>query len=472
MVRLPAVAEKIPVASMKGGGPYNWLLAAASVLIVLALVECGLRISGRVPGEFRSLDGFRSVDSLMVLENFVTDEAGIYKFGPWVSDSLQRHFESFGCGFVESWKRRGIGRGDVSMDDIDRVYRGLLELRIDRPCIPLIKAFSETGTDNSTEFGDVYQAIRHKGAMTDWGRAIIEMVERPYNAEGFRSIPFSRSHSGALRVLVIGDSFVYGMSARPYYNSFTDILLARGYLVYSAGIPGTDPAQYAAIAEKYVPMLKPDMVIVCFYPGNDLMPFPREPHAGRPHEHMTNAGFFESAPLGNYLNAHGAYSYYRCLITIPHNSAHHGFWSSTAITSMAWNILYAYGKVEHPGIEVHEAARNVGLEDRIRFTRPHLQRIDSICMEHGIPLLNAIIPDVLGELIHNDRTVHHDPALMDSLFIGQRYHFPMGKFHPEKDFPANDYHFNNAGSKKYADFLDTLLRQHGFVPTDRFTFED
>lgn len=145
------------------------------------------------------------------------------------------------------------------------------------------------------------------------------------------------------------------MSAKPYYNSFTDILLARGYLVYSAGIPGTDPAQYAAIAKKYVPILKPDMIIVCFYPGNDLLPFPREPLPLRPHEHMTNAGFFESAPEGKYLDAHEAYSYYRKLITIPSNSANYGFWSSTAITSLVWNILYTHGNVQHPGIEAYEA---------------------------------------------------------------------------------------------------------------------
>lgn len=445
---------------------------AISVIMSLVLGECGLRMSGRIPGEFRTLSAFRSVDSLVVLQNFVTDEAGIYKFGPWVSDTLQSHFETVGCGLRGSWERMRIVHGDILTDDIDRVYRGFMELREGRPCFPFIEAFSETGADTPTEFGEVYRTIQARGAMTDWEQAIVEMVEHPYNAEGFRSIPFSSDHSGTPRVLIIGDSFVYGMSARPYYKSFTDILLARGYLVYSAGIPGTDPAQYAAIARKYVPMLRPDMVVVCFYPGNDLMPYPRQPHHDRPHEHMTNAGLFDSSPEGEYLDADSAYHYYRNLITIPAEAKHARLWSSTAITSMMWGVLYSKGKANSAAIEAYETGQYVSTEDRIRFTRPHLLYIDSICMGHGIALLNVLIPNSTPSQQILDGMAHFNPEVMDSLFIDQQYHFPVGRFLPEEDFPENDYHFNNAGSKKYADFLDTLLRQRGLVPTDRFTFED
>lgn len=458
---------------MKGdGGPYNRLLAAASVILVLALAECGLRVSGRVPGEFRSMDGFRSVDSLMVLENFVTDEAGIYKFGPWVSDSLQRHFESFGCGFVDSWKRRLITQGDVSMDDIDRVYRGFLELRTDRPCAPFLKAFSETGSDTPTEFGEAYRAIQTKDAVTDWERAIVEMVHRPYNAEGFRSIPFDSLHSGAPRVLIIGDSFVYGMSARPYYNSFTDLLLARGYLVYNAGIPGTDPAQYAAIAKKYVPMLRPDMVVVCFYPGNDLMPFPREPHPGRPHEHMTNAGFFDSSPEGSYLTPDAAYHFYLELVTIPKDVPAYRFWSGTALAGVLWNVLYRAGIFPHDAVAHYEAGRNMASSSHIANTRVHLNRIDSVCNAESVALLHAVIPYVTQPDKVINGIVGCDTMQLDSLFVNSEYHFPWETFNAEEDFPEGDNHFNNSGSRKFADFLDTLLRRHGLAPTDKVTFGD
>lgn len=442
--------------------------------MVLAMGECGLRISGHSPGQFRNLSGFNSVDSLVVYENFITDEAGIYRFGPWVTDSLPLIMDAKTTGLTSLWHHQGYGKVRVSIDEIDKVYRSFLALRLEKkPCF-ISQLSQDNLVDHGSEFAQRFSSVKKNGAESSHDHALKQYIERPFNSEGFRSIPFNGLNSGAPRVLIIGDSFVYGMSARPFYNSFTDILLARGYLVYGAGIPGTDPAQYAAIANKYVPMLRPDMVVVCFYPGNDLMPFPRESHPERPHEHMTNAGFFESAPLGQYLDAVEAYNYYRSLVTIPCNSENSGFWSSTAITSVVWNILYANGKVSHPTIETYELSRNVDIWDKVRFTRPHLQSIYRICFELGVPLLNAIVPDASPNQIMRKGKIHFNDAVLDSLFIGQQYHFPVGRFHHTQDFPENDYHFNNLGSKKYADFLDTLLRQHGLVPTpaDRSTFED
>src|SRR5690606_31822779 len=85
--------------------------------------------------------------------------------------------------------------------------------------------------------------------------AVKRYLYHPFNKDGFRGIEFKKHRTRCKRILVIGDSFVYGMSAKPFYNSFYDILLSQGYMVYAAGIPGTDPAQYAAIAEKYIPIL-------------------------------------------------------------------------------------------------------------------------------------------------------------------------------------------------------------------------
>lgn len=449
----------------------NSLLVAISVIMVLFLGECSLRMSGRIPGEFRTLSGFHSVDSLVELKNFVTDDFGIYKFGPWVSDSVQRHFEEFGCGLQSTWQRTRIKQLDVLTDDIDRVYRGFIELKEGKPCFPFFWTLSETSSNMISEFRDAFHLVRTRGAVTDWDWSILEMVDRPYNSQGFRGIPFSSDHSGSPRVLVIGDSFVYGMSARPYYNSFTDLLIARGYLVYSAGIPGTDPGQYAAIAAKYIPKLRPDAVIVCFFPGNDLMPFPREPHLSRPHEHMTNAGLFDSSPEGEYLDALCAYDYYLSLITIPQESKLAKAWSSTVITSLIWGALYSKGMANSRAITAYETGQNVSIEDRIRFTRPYLKRIDSICKEHRITLLNTVIPDASPRNLTNDNFVTFDTIVMNKMFSEQHYYLPFNNFHAEIDFPENDYHFNNVGSKKYADFLDTLLRRHGFVPTDKVTFD-
>jgi hypothetical protein len=65
---------------------------------------------------------------------------------------------------------------------------------------------------------------------------------------------------GKTKVMLVGDSFAWGMSANPVYNSYADFLLAKGYCVYNLGIIGTDPAQYEAVVKKYTPILQPDVI--------------------------------------------------------------------------------------------------------------------------------------------------------------------------------------------------------------------
>ena len=49
-----------------------------------------------------------------------------------------------------------------------------------------------------------------------------------------------------------------------------DIVSRQGYLTFNTGIPGTAPNQYAYLAEKYIPLLDPDIVAVMFFWGNEV----------------------------------------------------------------------------------------------------------------------------------------------------------------------------------------------------------
>jgi len=69
---------------------------------------------------------------------------------------------------------------------------------------------------------------------------------------------------------------VWGSHATPIDSCFVDLLDSEEtFLCYNAGVPGTDPAQYAAIADLYVPLLRPDFTVVAVYLANDLMSEPR-----------------------------------------------------------------------------------------------------------------------------------------------------------------------------------------------------
>ncbi len=103
---------------------------------------------------------------------------------------------------------------------------------------------------------------------TYWARQQIGI-----NEDGFRSPSFSKLDSCKKKVLFIGDSFAWGKSAEPLTgNCFVDLVRKEtGCEVINLGIPGADPAQYYELAKKYIPTLKPDVVFVMFFMGNDLM---------------------------------------------------------------------------------------------------------------------------------------------------------------------------------------------------------
>lgn len=100
------------------------------------------------------------------------------------------------------------------------------------------------------------------------------------NSDCFRSIEFKKYVTKKKKILFLGDSFTWGASAKPITNCFVDLVSREGYIAFNVGIPGTDPNQYAYLAEKYVPLIKPDIVIVMLYMGNDIneKPIPMLPN--------------------------------------------------------------------------------------------------------------------------------------------------------------------------------------------------
>ena len=100
-------------------------------------------------------------------------------------------------------------------------------------------------------------------------------VESHINNLGFRDRDFRVKKARRFRVMAIGDSFTYGWGV-PAEDSWPKILerrlLAKGYDVEVANLggPGASPADYAKIALKAIPLLKPDLVIVGLLQGDDL----------------------------------------------------------------------------------------------------------------------------------------------------------------------------------------------------------
>lgn len=431
---------------------------AIALTITFFFSEMVLRAIGYQPGVFRRTEGFRIVDTLILYKNFTTDEKGIYKFSSWITDSLQSNFDCVKGEIINE----SVNQNLYEVDNISHYLHN--SCRLHNPDAAnnirwkFLRWFKDE-TDNS-KFTQQYKStiLTDRLDNDEWETAFMEYAEFPFNKEGFRSIPFKQYKSDRPKVLIIGDSFVYGMSAFPYYNSFADILLTKGYLIYAAGIPGTDPAQYAAILEKYISLLNPDIVILCFFEGNDYMRFSREVSANKPHEHITNAGLLNSSPWGVYLNAEEAYDYYYRLVTIPESSPNlfNKICSKSVIGSLFWNITYKAGWVNHNIANSYDSLMSVSVNPML--TVSYINKIDSTCNAENVRLLNVVIPDCIS--FHNENKIwlEIDTFMANKVFSGKQYFYPK-TVNRKTDIENYGYHFNNSGSEKFADYLDSLIKQ-------------
>jgi hypothetical protein len=259
------------------------------------------------------------------------------------------------------------------------------------------------------------------------------------NSEGFRSIEFKPNDNEQKKILFLGDSFTWGNGAEPITESFVDIISRHGYVTLNTGIPGTGPVQYAFLAEKYVPLLKPDIVIIMFCMRNDFdLPYPMLPYKNL--WHITNAGWlYARDDNGNYISAHDAYEQHYARIYGEKNKLQKYFFKS---------VIGTYGYVMFLKV-MHKLTAESNQEDmgnNYDFVRNALWRIKTVAEKNGAKMMLYIIP-VKPELIRDNR-----------FSIESNYHV-LKDFNPfipdmiSKDDYIPNGHFNNSGNRKYAEFI-------------------
>src|SRR5687768_14288998 len=95
------------------------------------------------------------------------------------------------------------------------------------------------------------------------------------NDLGFRDRAFNRRRHGGYRIAIVGDSFTYGWGVtleECWVKLVESRLRAQGHDVEIAdlGKPGIGPPDYATIAERAIPLLRPDLVLVAVLQTDDL----------------------------------------------------------------------------------------------------------------------------------------------------------------------------------------------------------
>lgn len=398
-------------------------------LITIALGELLLRVKVQV-GYQTHYSGFIIVDSLIVYEDYRTDSAGNYVMSYSVTDTLKNQFEVKSCNAL-----------DFSLDNRISNTDGIEHILMDFCML-------KSKTKGNTPFEVFANSIYNKDSLDEVDSAYLAYFRYPFNQQGFRSIPFQNLQTDKIKVLLVGDSFVWGMSANPYYNSFADILSAKNYVVYNAGISSVDPLQYYHVLDCYLDKINPDIAIINFYEGNDIMPYERVHAMNRPHEHITNAGFFDSHPAGEYLDAYQAYDFYKSELAIPKNSSWNRFLGKTAIGSLFWTFTNPDSRyLFREGIDNKQSEE---------ITHNVLVSIDSLLQTKKSSYLFTVTPDNKVES-SSDRIITIDSAVINSVFGDIAYHSPSTLTINDYNEP-NDFHFNNSGSLKYANFIDALIQ--------------
>jgi hypothetical protein len=288
------------------------------------------------------------------------------------------------------------------------------------------------------------------------------------NQQGFRgNIPYTPTAVDSLRkstgreiVMIIGDSFVEGCCPDSVAHSFPDLINQHGrYWVLNFGIAGTDPLQYKLVAQKYVPLLKPDRVVVVSYFGNDLLSYKRVPTPGIPETYPFENNRWLNPMAENYLSdklnykfktADEAYQFYMDHYTLRGKSRN--LFERTISYSVIFSKLYLM--VERYITRRYWIKRLPYSETVNSYAQAYEQfhAISALCDSLKIPCLFAGIPE--------PKEADDVPALR------ARYQ-PMFKEIPWSvpyNFTTDDYtgktmanHYNTAGHKKYAGFIEELL---------------
>lgn len=274
------------------------------------------------------------------------------------------------------------------------------------------------------------------------------------NSMGFRGPEFMPQDSSRKKVMLIGDSFTWGATARPIDSSYADLIRRPDWQVMNFGIPGADPDQYERIAEVYIPVMKPDVVCLFFYMANDVMHLPQHVEPFQNRYHLTNVGWLNPFLDGSYIgDAEATYAYCTERFTIPSTNLLNRFCASTCIGTLVWRGLLRMHLVKEnhaPALQNRiDAAYQVMLKGP--YAMPHLQKVQAICAAHNIPFRLFIIPT------HND--IHAPTAKeKETLFQGIDLSY-YDQFKIEDYQPRPDAHFNNAGHRKMAQYVSQELEK-------------
>lgn len=402
------------------------LLAIAALGISLLIAEIVLQYVFAIkPGVHTYSQWFTEVDTLTEIRGFYADGSGVYRADSLSAIYLKKNIAHYADGVELPGK-------DVELELYGLVWDYATFL-------------NDSGIQNP--FKKHIQSIMHNrhNRLDDFDSACLSFIQSPICEDGFHSPPFKCYTSAKKKILLLGDSFTWGHDTKNKTGSFANTLAAQGFVVYNTGISGADPAQYLAIAQKYIPLLKPDYVVVNFFMGNDVLYNKREVSPYHPFHYSTNAGKLSACPNGIYFKtAKEAYTFVKSHYTIPSDNLFNRLCALTAISTLGWKALNKLGLISHVPQSYTTYWQTVdSLKSKVPVCNNELLQIKSLCTQHKAAFMLVVIPEIRwnGLLL---------PSSVPHLFQGMAYTVsPVSTQHYQR---ANG-HYNDEGHFVHAQHI-------------------
>lgn len=272
----------------------------------------------------------------------------------------------------------------------------------------------------------------------------------PINEYGFMGPEWNGDDTTKPKLLLIGDSFVWGSGAEPLSVGFASLMATDDYtMVYNAGIPGVDPAQYEFVAGKFIPVVKPDVTIVFVYLGNDIVDYKRELMPNKPLYFATDLGWLPGYYQGHYFdNLDSSYQFYKRKY-IP-NTGFQSFACHTAIGTALYSLP----------LRIQERKeRKTLLQSNI--TNQHLKSIALLAKANDSKLLIVPIPYLGTDFNESYRLDAQGYFLTNyhNVFAGFENQLLVLPLETKHYHPLPNGHFNNEGHYFVAQYLAKQLSE-------------
>lgn len=214
------------------------------------------------------------------------------------------------------------------------------------------------------------------------------------NSHGYPAREFTtEKRPGIERIAILGDSFAVGMV--PQQLNFPHLIeeLSPNTEVYNFGIIGIGPREYDQILNLETLRYKPDVVIVSFFAGNDVLET-EAPHSRSwmdPQAFSMYLFFYRSSRL---------FQEYRRQRNLSWQTSQDGFMLSPQ----------SYIAVESDRLRMCLNSQEKELEKNWQLTLTYLQKMHRVCTMKGIRFGMVLIPD----------EYQVNPVLLDQLIQSQQ----------------------------------------------------